>query len=235
MQAQTLAKAVVAFASNIDNLGVLGPAVEKIAHRHVALVVTPELYSIVHSNLMLAIGEVLGDAVTPEIGEGWSNAVLALAEILTNAEEELYQKVEARKGGWRGMRDFEVTGIQKVAEDTVQFDFMPKDGSSTGIEFSPGQYLTIRLPSSDIAAPRHYTATSKADGSVAGLQCTTRLVSGANGNPAGEVSTYMHKKMQVGETVQLSAPVGVFTPGVADGGKVAFVTAGIGATPAHAW
>ena len=45
---------------------------------------------------MGSIGHVLGDAVTPEIGEAWSNAVMALAEICINEEEKLYKAAEQR-------------------------------------------------------------------------------------------------------------------------------------------
>ncbi len=95
-QPRALADSVVQYAVNIENLGALGPLVSKIAHRHCALSVKPEHYGIVHSNLMLAIGEVLGSAVTPEIGKGWSDAVLALAGICIDAEEAIYKQAEVR-------------------------------------------------------------------------------------------------------------------------------------------
>jgi nitric oxide dioxygenase len=41
--------------------------VSRIKHRHCALSILPEHYGIVHENLMIAIGDVLGDAVTPEV------------------------------------------------------------------------------------------------------------------------------------------------------------------------
>ena len=52
LQQDALAHAVVAYASNIEDLSVLGGAVEKIAHRHVGLCVTSNLYQLVHDNLM---------------------------------------------------------------------------------------------------------------------------------------------------------------------------------------
>jgi len=228
-QSEALADAVVAYATNIDNLEVLGPAVQKINHRHCALGVTPELYGIVHDNLMEAVGKVLGDAVTPEIGQAWSNAVMALAEIMIGEEEKLYQVIEGRQGGWRGFKEFELVKKEKVAEDTVSFDFAPTDGYSGGFEYEAGQYLSIRLPaSSGVEAPRHYTVTSVSGGNT--LQCTTRRVAG---EPEGAASTYMHKTLAEGDKVTLSAPCGVFTDAQTfNGGPVAFVTAGIGITPA---
>jgi hemoglobin-like flavoprotein len=66
-QQRALADAVCAYFANIDNLGAIGPAVELIAHKHCALGIQPEQYPIVGKHLLDAIGEVLGDAVTPEI------------------------------------------------------------------------------------------------------------------------------------------------------------------------
>ena len=62
----------------------------QITHRHVALGITAPLYPIVHKNLMAAIAETLGeDVVTEEVGGAWSQAVLALADLLVGAEEKL--------------------------------------------------------------------------------------------------------------------------------------------------
>ena len=55
-----------------------------------ALGITAPLYPIVHKNLMAAIAETLGDdVVTEEVGGAWSQAVLALADLLVGAEEKL--------------------------------------------------------------------------------------------------------------------------------------------------
>lgn len=55
---------------------------------------------------MIAIGDVLGDAVTPEIGDAWSQAVLDLAGICINAEKDLAEQYSKRTGGWKGEREF---------------------------------------------------------------------------------------------------------------------------------
>lgn len=232
-QSQALADAVVAYAVNIDKLENLGGAVAKITHRHCGLGVTPELYQIVHDNLMGSIVEVLqnqeGINITEEIVSGWSNAVMALAEICSGEEEKLYQKAEARKGGWRGFKEFSLARKTPVGEDTVRFEF--EDGTDTGFDFTPGQYLSIRIDEekSGVTAPRHYTVTSKPGETH--LAITTRLVQG------GAVSTYMHKELEVGDKVRLAAPFGVFTPDhvCQQGSKIAYVTAGIGITPALAF
>ncbi|WP_410805299.1 globin domain-containing protein, partial [Paraburkholderia sp. SIMBA_053] len=54
-QPETLARAVYAYAANIDNLGALGPAVSRIANKHASLNIRPEHYPIVGRHLLGAI------------------------------------------------------------------------------------------------------------------------------------------------------------------------------------
>lgn len=221
-QRMALANAVVAYASNIDNLGALSGAVKLIAHKHCALNVQSPHYAIVHQNLMASIGHVLGEVVTPEIGEGWSEAVLALAKILITTEEELYQMAEQRSGGWRGQKDFRVASINTVAQDCKEITFVSADVSTAPIDFTPGQFLTVHLKK-DGATPRHYTVTSAPCKPY--LQCCVKKL------PGGFVSGGIHE-LKEGDLVGLSAPFGLFTlsekPAV-------LISAGIGATPMKAF
>lgn len=89
-QHKKLAAAVVAYASNIDNLGVLSKAIEKMAQTHVRSTVKPEHYPIVGGALLEAISKILGEAATQEILDAWAEAYFFLANILINREKELY-------------------------------------------------------------------------------------------------------------------------------------------------
>lgn len=71
-QPRALANAVFAYASHVDDIGKLSPAVERIAHKHASLNVQPQQYSIVGKFLLEAVATVLGDACTPEIAEAVS-------------------------------------------------------------------------------------------------------------------------------------------------------------------
>lgn len=222
-QPKALADSVIAYATHIEELDKLGPLIQKIAERHVALAILPEHYLIVHENLMKAIAEVLGDAVTPEIAAGWSEAVLFLAYVCISAEEKLYQEKEAKKGGWRYEKEFVVHSKKQIANDTVQFQFKLPEGNADTFDFVAGQYLTIRVPAlGDRVAPRHYTLTSQPGSSV--LEITQRLVQG------GVMSTYMHKSLKVGDKVLLGAPSGVFVP-MSKTNDMVLISAGIGVTP----
>jgi nitric oxide dioxygenase len=229
-QPKALAHAIVAYASNIDNLGVLGSAVDLMAVKHCGLQVLPEHYPIVHDNLMASVAEVLGDAVTPEIAAGWSEAVMGLAGILIDAEEKLYSEAETRSGGWRGWRDFKVVKKEITADRAATFSFQPDDArAGEKFDFTEGQFLTIlsglKDEEGDEVAPRHYTITSAPGDDV--LQATVRKV------PGGTVSGWLHNKVKEGDTVKLSPPFGAYRPRAE--GPLLFMSAGIGVTPMAAF
>jgi nitric oxide dioxygenase len=78
-QATALAMAVLAYAENIENPSVLAGAVHRIANKHVSLDICPEQYTIVGKHLLASIGEVMGDAATPELIDAWTVAYTQLA------------------------------------------------------------------------------------------------------------------------------------------------------------
>ena len=89
-QHKKLAGAIAAFAANIDNLSVLGAAVEKMAKSHVMTQVKPQHYPMVADALITAMGDVLGEAFTDARKNAWVEAYTFLANILMQREQELY-------------------------------------------------------------------------------------------------------------------------------------------------
>ncbi len=89
-QPKRLAAAILAYSKNVDNLGVLGQAVERMAGRHVETGVKAEHYPLVAAALLPAIKDVLGDAVDDKILGAWGEAYWFLAEILIGREKQLY-------------------------------------------------------------------------------------------------------------------------------------------------
>lgn len=98
MQSHALANAVIAYAENCDNLGVLGSAVNMMVHKHVSFEIMPEHYPIVGESIIQAIKEVLGDAATDEVIQGWSEAYQFLADLLIEAEKNLREELAAKDG-----------------------------------------------------------------------------------------------------------------------------------------
>ncbi len=90
-QPKALAAAVLAYARNIGNPGVLSGAIERIANRHVSLNILPEHYPFVATALLAAIKDVLGGAATDEVMAAWAEAYWFLANVLKDREAALYR------------------------------------------------------------------------------------------------------------------------------------------------
>ncbi|KAL7543215.1 hypothetical protein ACHAWF_007343, partial [Thalassiosira exigua] len=233
-QSKTLADAVVAYAANIDHLENLSEAVERISHKHCALQLAPEHYQYVHDNLLEAIGEVLGAAVTPEVAAAWSEAIMALSKIFIATEEKLYGN--AKKEQWLGVKEFTISAIMDEATDVKSFRFQAKDGTKKG--FTPGQYITIfeKPAGKEFFAPRHYTVTSQPEDDY--YQVTVKRLHDPNDpeNKAhdGFYSNFLHS-CNVGDTIHCGA---VYGPDLLEAGDktraAAFVSVGIGLTPTKA-
>ena len=80
-QKSALANAVLAYAENIDDPSVLIGVLKGIGTKHRSLNVQPEQYKIVGAHLIASIGEVVGEAATPEILEAWTVAFYQLAKM----------------------------------------------------------------------------------------------------------------------------------------------------------
>lgn len=196
--------------------------------------ITREDYVFVHDNFMEAVGETLGEVVTPEIAAAWSEAVMALAKIFIQTEEKLY--AVAKEKQWLGVKEFTITNIIDEAVDVKSFQFKAKDGTKSG--FIPGQYITIfeKPVGKEYYAPRHYTVTSQPEDDY--YQVTIkRLVDVAdpkNKEKFGFYSNYLHS-LSVGDTVHLGAVYGPDLLSAGDKDRVAaFVSVGIGLTPTKA-
>src|SRR3546814_4577895 len=94
-QPRALTAAILAYASNIDNLAALAPAVEHITQKHVGLQILPEHYPYVGEALLGAIKAVLGDAATDEILAAWGEAYWVLANIMIAREDHLDRELRS--------------------------------------------------------------------------------------------------------------------------------------------
>lgn len=221
-QPEALANAIIAYASNIDRLEVLGPAVEGIVQKHVSLNITPDQYRIVGTCLMEAIGRVLGDAVTPEIADAWGAAYWQLADLLIAAEEKEYARKAALTGGWRGARRFRI--VEKTPESAVitSFRLAPVDGGPV-MDFRPGQYLGLRLTIDGQTVHRNYSLSASPNGRDYRISVKRE--------PQGLVSGFLHARTRVGDELDAYPPAGEFV--LREGqGTLLLITGGVGQTPA---
>jgi len=227
-QPHALAAAVLAYARNIDNLGVLAGTVERIAQKHAALTILPELYPSVATALLGVIEDVLGTAATPEILAAWGEAYWFLADLLIGREAQIYRETAALPGGWTGWRDFVVESVSSESEVISSLVLVPADGGPVAAH-KAGQYLgfdinlpgvgTLRRNYSISCAPnsRAYRITVKRD-------CTP-------GFPSGQVSEWLHDHAAPGTALRVAPPAGDFFLDADTDKPVVLVSGGVGLTP----
>jgi len=223
-QVHALAAAIVAYARNIDNLGALAPAVERIAQKHIGYDILPEHYPFVAEALLGAIAEVLGPAATPELLAAWGEAYWFLAEILKGREAEIRGELEGREGGWSGWRKFAVA--EKIRESGVITSFVlrPADGGPV-LRHRPGQYLTFRFGGEGQAEMKRNYSISCAPNEAHYRISVKREAEGKGG------SRFLHDHVQVGDVLEATPPAGEFFLPEAPQRPVVLLSGGVGLTP----
>lgn len=231
-QQRALASAICAYASNIDNLEVLGGAIELIAHKHTSLQIKPEHYPIVGENLLASIQEVLGDGATDEVINAWGEAYGFLSDILIGREKQLYKEHSEKPGGWKGFKKFTIFNKEIESSVITSFYLKPETGNEIP-DFMPGQYVTVRVPTQDGSTTmRNYSLSDKPGNPY--LRISVKKETGPNAEtPKGYVSNLLHDDKKVGDTVELAPPCGEFFLNTKDrhDRPLVLLAAGIGITP----
>ncbi len=226
-QSRALAASVVAYAVQLIDPAApsFAHVMTRIAHKHVSLGIRPEQYTIVGHHLLAAVGEVLGDAVTPEIAAAWDEVYWLFATQLIAEEARLYAAAGVDPA--TPTRPYRVVRRIEETDDVVSLVLEPADGAPVP-QIEPGQYVSlfVDLPGGD-RQPRQYTVSSTAVGTR--LQVTVRKVHGADGAPDGRVSSYLHDQAMVGQLVDVSAPAGDLVVPSSDS-PLLLATAGAGIT-----
>jgi nitric oxide dioxygenase len=222
-QPRALTAAILAYASNIDNLGALAPAVERIAQKHVGLQILPEHYPYVADALLGAIKAVLGDAATDEILTAWGEAYWFLANILIAREDHIYRGLAAADGGWSGWRDFVVADVRRESEIIASFTLRPKDGGPV-IRHKPGQYLTFwfEIPGHP-PVKRNYSISDAPNGA------TYRI--SVKREPQGLATGWLHDEVKPGAILKVAPPAGEFFLADRPERPAVLLSGGVGLTP----
>lgn len=231
-QQKALAGAICAYAANIDNLEVLGGAVELIAQKHASLLIQPEHYPIVGENLLASIREVLGEAATDEIIQAWADAYGFLANILIGREKEIYHQQQATTHGWTGFKSFRVIRKKPESDVITSFYLEPADGSAVPA-FKPGQYITLRVPSPcGHTTMRNYSLSDKPH--QPWFRISVKREAGRDAaTPDGFVSNYLHQCVSVGSVLEVGPPCGEFFLDLTERHQrpLVLISAGVGITP----
>ena len=207
-QSRALAASVVAYAVHLidPDAPSFDHVLRRIAYKHCSLGLRPEQYTIVGRNLMAAVAEVLGDAVTAEVAAAWDEVYWLFAAQLIALEARIY--AEAGVEPSTVLRPYRLVRRIEETADVASFVLEPTDGEPVP-ETAPGQYVSVfvNLPDGR-RQPRQYTVSSTAHGTR--LQITVRRVRGVDGAPDGEVSSFLHDQFEVGDVIEVSAPAGDF-------------------------
>ncbi|TRX56459.1 NO-inducible flavohemoprotein [Thalassomonas sp. M1454] len=225
-QQVALFEAIAAYAKNIDNLGALTSAVERIAHKHTSFNIQAKHYEIVGMHLIETLRELAPEAFTSDVEEAWTQAYLFLAQIFITRESELYKLRTESFGGWAGTRKFSIIEKNTESELVTSFVFAPVDGKPV-IDFVPGQYLGVEVTPTDSKYKeiRQYSLSTAANGKTYRISVKREV----NGVP-GLVSNYLHDSVNVGDEVNLYAPAGDFYF-IDRKAPVVLLSAGVGITP----
>jgi nitric oxide dioxygenase len=228
-QQQALARAVYAYAENIEDPGSLAAVLKNIANKHASLGVRPEHYPIVGEHLLGAIKETLGDAATDAIVSAWALAYGNLADLLAGMESGLYEQAATRVGGWTGWRTFIVRDKRPESSMITSFVLEPADGRPVA-NFEPGQYVSVAVdvPTLGLQQIRQYSLSDMPNGRTYRISVKRE---GGGPYPPGYVSCLLHDHVNVGDEVRLAAPYGCFHIDVDASTPIVLISGGVGLTP----
>ena len=226
-QAKALANAVLAYAENIEDPSVLLPVINMICQKHVSLNIQAPDYAVVGEHLLHSISEVLSLPMEDQLIDAWAAAYQQLAALMIDTEKRIYAQLAQERGGWCGWREFTIT--KKVAETAnVSSIYLAPTDRLALPDYLPGQYISVRVnvPSLGYKQPRQYSLSTAPNGEFFRITVKEENLVQA----PGYVSSTLHQQMQVGDLIEVSAPMGDFTIKDATKHNV-LISAGIGITP----
>jgi ferredoxin-NADP reductase len=129
--------------------------------------------------------------------------------------EERVRQYEQRRQ-WQQWR---VARVQQESSDIRSLFLVPQDNAS--VPFAAGQHLPMRLQAGDEALVRTYSVSSApSDGHI---RISVKL--------QGKASRHLHENVQVGDLLEVRAPLGSFTLVDETDRPVVLIGAGVGITP----
>lgn len=233
-QAQALAGALYAYASHVDDLGALSPAIEKICHKHASLYIKAEHYAVVGKYLLRAMGDVLGSAMTTDISSAWAAAYEQLAGVMIAREADLMESTR----GWNDWRDFVIAEKVRESEEITSFYLEPADRKPLPL-YRPGQYISVLAPVSQLQYEQSRQYSLSGAPNRERYRISVKRERGMQLKhpdlPAhpGHISNVLHDRKATGDLVKVSHPFGEFfwEPEADRYTPVVLLSAGVGITP----
>ncbi|MEV0292632.1 globin domain-containing protein [Nocardia sp. NPDC050710] len=230
-QPRALAAAIATFAGYLVDPELPHPAamLSRIGHKHASLGVTAEQYRVVRDNLFAAIVAVLGaDVVTDAVAAAWDRVYWLMADALIDLEKQLYVQAGVEPGDV-----FRAATVVSRIDDPAGVAVVTVESADPSValpEFIPGQYISVgvRLPDGARQLRQYSLVNAPGDGTLA---FAVKRVAAATGCPAGEVSTWLHDNVGVGDELEITLPFGDLTIDTDAITPLVLISAGIGATP----
>ncbi|WP_037367270.1 1,2-phenylacetyl-CoA epoxidase subunit PaaE [Amycolatopsis orientalis] len=125
----------------------------------------------------------------------------------------------SRRAGFHPLR---VAEVERLCDDAVAVTFAVPEELASTYAFAPGQSLTLRRVVDGRDERRSYSICAAAGERP---RVGVRLV------PEGVFSSWLVNEVRPGDTIEVSAPTGSFTPDLTAGGHHVLIAAGSGITP----
>lgn len=221
-QPKALAGSIAVFASYILAHPGRYPdeVLSRVAHKHAALGLREEEYPTVYKYLFEAIAANLGDILTPEIAEAWTEVYWLMADALIKLEKGLYA-VQANNAMFA---PFAIVRREETGENVVVLTLEPANAIAM-TDAVAGQYVSIITKAKDgLRQPRQFTLLPSEKNQ---RRVAIKL------DLEGEMTQILHEK-KVGDILQLSNPYGDVTLGAfgdSENQPLYLFSAGIGVTP----
>ncbi len=223
-QPLALANIIYFAAENIDHLDSIMSEIHIIAHKHRALTVQPEHYPIVGKYMLQAISEFLGVKATAEILDAWSAAYSVIADILIDTEKKLYDEL-GNNDNDKDFIPFIIVKKEKISNGPIySFEIKRCDGGKM-INYSPGQYITLRIKKDGIYHNRHYGLVRPFDGKT--YRVGIKQVK--DSEPKGIFTNELIENYKEGDKILASLPAGTFAI-IDDAEHHLFIAGGVGIT-----
>ncbi|MFQ5962913.1 MAG: NO-inducible flavohemoprotein [Candidatus Scalinduaceae bacterium] len=221
-QPRALSASIIDYVNAIDNLDAIKPLINNIAEKHASFDIKPVQYSIVTTCLLEAIGNILGDAGTPEVKKAWKEAIENLANILIEAERKKYDDTLAKEDGWKGYKKFTITNKENESNLIASFYLEPVDGKTVPI-FNSGQYISIMLDLPEEGTVfRNYSLSNSPKGKYYRISVERE--------ENGLVSNYLHNTLCQGDKIRVNPPYGCLCLNETEKPAV-LISGGVGITP----
>ncbi|KAL1944431.1 hypothetical protein VTO73DRAFT_2861 [Trametes versicolor] len=184
LRAEALARAVYAYAANIEDHTPILLVVKRIAHKHTSVHIVSSQYVIVAKHLLEAITQVVG------------------------ADRELYDAAQ-----WVGWRDFVVAKKVQESDEITSFYLKPKDGTPLEPSPRPVHLYThpsaLKYSLSDAPNPEYFPVPTERKPCIRAIASSGALDTTHAAHP-GWTSNHLHATLVESDPIDVVFPFGVF-------------------------